>query len=205
VTSSPLFIYVQVEHFNLSTVNCTNLITNFIYISTSKQCSAQHTPQQLHHYTPLLPCQPTSQPIRVTRHCYHCYYYSLTCMSGLLVLNSQFTANSSSGCSSKCTQIHSQLSVAIETKCPYHMRMCVCVEVDQSAAWVCLERKQNEEGHHEAEEAHSFRQSETHDTVGEQLTLHAGVTRVRHHEAAKHSSDTSTCTHTHTRVTLHAH
>jgi hypothetical protein len=56
-----------------------------------------------------------------------------------------------------------------------------------------LESEEDEESHHEAEEAHGLGQSETHDTVGEQLTLHAGVTSVRHHETAEHGSDTSSC------------
>jgi len=54
-----------------------------------------------------------------------------------------------------------------------------------------LESKQDEEGHHEAKETHGLGESEPHDTVGEQLTLHARVAGVGHHEASKHGSDTS--------------
>ncbi len=54
-----------------------------------------------------------------------------------------------------------------------------------------LESKQDQEGHHQAEEAHSLRQGETHNTVGEQLTFHAWITSVCDHEATKDGSDTS--------------
>ena len=39
----------------------------------------------------------------------------------------------------------------------------------------CLECEKKEEGHHKTEETHSFRESESQDSVGEQLLLEAGV------------------------------
>ena len=38
-----------------------------------------------------------------------------------------------------------------------------------------LECEEEEEGHHKTEETHSFRESKSQDSVGEQLLLKAGV------------------------------
>ena len=43
-----------------------------------------------------------------------------------------------------------------------------------SSGWG-LESEEEEEGHHQTEETHSFRQSESKNSVGEQLLLQAGV------------------------------
>ena len=41
--------------------------------------------------------------------------------------------------------------------------------------WTSLKSEEEEEGHHQTEETHSFRQSESKNSVGEQLLLQAGV------------------------------
>ena len=55
----------------------------------------------------------------------------------------------------------------------------------------CLEGEQDHEAHREAEETHGFRQGESQNGVGEQLTLERGVTGVADDQGAEHVSDTS--------------
>merc|ERR1719158_2607746 len=54
-----------------------------------------------------------------------------------------------------------------------------------------LESKEQQEGHHQAEETHSLRQSETQDGVGEQLLLERGVPGVADDEGPEDRADTS--------------
>ena len=53
-----------------------------------------------------------------------------------------------------------------------------------------LEGEQDHEAHREAEETHGFRQGESQNGVGEQLTLERGVTGVADDQGAEHVSDT---------------
>merc|ERR1719510_2570393 len=54
-----------------------------------------------------------------------------------------------------------------------------------------LESKEQQEGHHQAEETHSFRQSETQDGVGEELLLERRVPGVADDERPEDGADTS--------------
>lgn len=56
-----------------------------------------------------------------------------------------------------------------------------------------LESKQDEEGHHEAEETHGLRQSESQNSIGEKLLLDGGVTGEANDQAAEYTSDSSSC------------
>lgn len=56
-----------------------------------------------------------------------------------------------------------------------------------------LEREQQQEGHHQAEQTHGLGQGESQDGVGEQLLLQRWVASVTDDQRAEHRSDTGTC------------
>lgn len=58
---------------------------------------------------------------------------------------------------------------------------------------VCLESEEQQEGHHQTEQTHGFRQGESQDSVREQLLLERWVSGVTDDEGTEYCSDTSTC------------
>lgn len=61
----------------------------------------------------------------------------------------------------------------------------------QSLIVLCLEGKQQHEGHHKTEETHSLGQSKAQDGIREQLLLKTRVAGIADDQAAKDCSDTS--------------
>lgn len=57
---------------------------------------------------------------------------------------------------------------------------------------VCLESEEQQEGHHQTEQTHGFRQGESQDSVREQLLLERWVSGVTDDEGTEYCSDTST-------------
>jgi len=55
-----------------------------------------------------------------------------------------------------------------------------------------LESKQQQESHHEAEQAHSLRQGKSQDGEGEKLALERGVPGIADDEGAEHAANAST-------------
>lgn len=60
--------------------------------------------------------------------------------------------------------------------------LCVC----------CLESEEQQEGHHQTEQTHGFRQGESQDSVGEQLLLQRWVSCVADDQGTEYCSDTGT-------------
>lgn len=59
--------------------------------------------------------------------------------------------------------------------------------------WVCcLESEEQQEGHHQTEQTHGFRQGESQDSVGEQLLLQRWVSCVADDQGTEYCSDTGT-------------
>merc|ERR1719481_2236689 len=54
-----------------------------------------------------------------------------------------------------------------------------------------LEGEQEEEGHHKTKQSHGLGESESKDSVGEQLLLEAGVPSVSNYQASEHRSNSS--------------
>lgn len=55
----------------------------------------------------------------------------------------------------------------------------------------CLESEEEQEGHHQTEETHGFRQSESQDGIGEKLLLERWVSGITNDEGAENCSNTS--------------
>lgn len=60
--------------------------------------------------------------------------------------------------------------------------LCVCF----------LESEEQQEGHHQTEQTHGFRQGESQDSVGEQLLLQRWVSCVADDQGTEYCSDTGT-------------
>lgn len=57
----------------------------------------------------------------------------------------------------------------------------------------CSEGEEQQEGHHETEEAHGLRQGKSQDGIGEKLLLQRWVAGVANDQTAEHASNTSSC------------
>lgn len=56
----------------------------------------------------------------------------------------------------------------------------------------CLESEEQQEGHHQTEQTHGFRQGESQNSVGEQLLLQGWVSCVADDQGTEYCSDTGT-------------
>lgn len=63
-----------------------------------------------------------------------------------------------------------------------------------------LEGEEDEEGHHQAEQTHGFREGEAQHGVREKLLFQRRVAGISHHEVTEHAADTSSTSYTQYRV-----